>query len=112
MHLSEAHTWLTLLAALIPPAVGEGGAELAKVLGILVAATPKVGEAVVVAATGATCVRSLQIAEAAPRDADIVGGVIAVEIAVNSILEVAVVNPYILLVLQCEVILAVDVVSS
>ena len=42
MHLSVAHTRLTLLTALVPPTVGEGGAELAQVLGVLVAATPEV----------------------------------------------------------------------
>ena len=77
-----------------------------------VAVSPKVTVAVVVCSAAASCPWLNEIAEAAPCDADVVGTVHTVEVAVHTILEVTVVPPDICCTGYGEVVVAVDVVGS
>ena len=66
----------------------------------------------VVAAARATRPRFYQVTEAAPCDTDVVGTIVAVEVAVDTILEVAMVYPDIGAGGQRQVVVAIDVIGS
>lgn len=112
VYLSEAHTGHTLVATLIPPAVGKGGAQMSAVFGIVVAAAPKAAVAMVGRTARTTGVWLDEIAETAPSDGYMVGAVVAVEVAVYPILEVTVVYPDIVGILELQVIVTINVISS
>ena len=112
MHLSVSHSRHALRASLVPPAVGECGAQVSVVFRAAVAVSPEVTVAVVGCSAAASGPWLNEIAEAAPCDADVVGTVHTVEVAVHTILEVTVVHPDVLRTGNGEIVVAVDVVGS
>ena len=112
MYLSVSHTWHALRTSFVPPAVYKRGAQVSVVLRTAVAVAPQIAVAVVVSPSAATSPRFDEIAETAPCNTNIVGTIHAVEVSVHAVLEVAVVHPYICRACNCEVVVAVNVVSS
>ena len=72
VHLAEAYSWTALHAALVPPAVSEGGVEVSLATCIAVAGAPRIAIAVVVGAARAASHRWYEVAETTPGDEDMV----------------------------------------
>ncbi len=102
----------TLDAAFVPKAVRP--CHVVGTVGGFVAAAGayEVGEAVVVGSTRAACFRGLEIAEAAPGDGDVVGVAAIVEVAVATVLEVAMVDPAIGYAVETEIVVTIAVVGT
>ena len=112
MHLAKTYTRHTIHTPFVPPAAVECGAQMASVLCLRITAAPEAGEAVVIRATRATGFRFLEITEATPTDGYLIRGVLAVEVAIYSILKVAMIHPDAGGAIYAEVISAIAVVSA
>ena len=113
MHLTETDTGHALLTTIVPPAVDEGDIQLALVTRLLITVAYQVGEAVILrTATVAFATGRKEVAEAAPGDTDVISSDTDVQIAVDAILEVAVVDPDVGTALQIQVVVAIEVASS
>ena len=111
MHLTKTDARHALATSFVPPAAGKCSVQVTFVGG-RVASSPEVAVAMVVASARATCLGVDEIVEAAPSDCHIVRLVVAIEIAVDAVLEITMVDPSVLARLKCQVIVAVDVVGT
>lgn len=112
MHLTIAYTRVALVAAGIPPAAYESSAELALIATRVVACTDEVRISVVLGTTRAATLRSDEITEACPCDANLIGGVRDIEVTVNTVLYIAVVNPKICSAFNMQRVSSVTVVCA
>ena len=112
MYLAISHSWQTLLAAFIPPAVGKSNLQLAFIAGSLVAATNQIGKTMIVGTAGTTSPWCDKITETAPGDTDVIGSRIDIEVAITTILEITMIYPHISTLLHGEIVLSIDIISS
>ena len=86
----------TLLATFVPPAetVGDVIRPVSRFVGT--AGTYEIGETVVICSAGTARFGRLQITETTPRNGDIVRLTLDIKVSVHTVLEIAVVDPYIL----------------
>lgn len=115
MYFSKANTRTTLRTPFSPPTADKRAVEVSFIyVGCLVAVTYQVAVAVVAASATTTFFGFYKVAEMSPTDTNIVRAFHNVEIAVDAILYVTVVHPYVLCTNQTDIIaiVGIDIVGT
>ena len=112
VNLSESHPRTPFHATLIPPTVGKCDIQVPWVFRAGIAAADEIGETMVVRTARTSSLGVYQITKPAPCYGDIVGTIVDVEVSIYAILEIAMVHPDIMSVLNEEIVVAIYVVST
>jgi hypothetical protein len=115
MYFSKANTRTTLRTPFSPPTADKRAVEVSFIyVGCLVAVTYQVAVAVVAASATTTFFGFYKVAEMSPTDTNIVRAFHDVKIAVDAILYVTVVHPYVLCTNQTDIIaiVGIDIVGT
>ena len=113
MYLSETDARHSFATTFVPPATGVCNAQMTFVfIGILIITANQVGIAMVFSTSRSSAPWGYQIAESAPGDSYKVATMLTIQVAVNTVLEITMIHPDALAVLDGQVVVAVNIVGT